>query len=85
MQDNLAYRNVEEVSQRVNLVFSLLTRCPGNLQADCVLAEQRRLSLRERYAWAKALPAEEIERIYQHHHDCLHRQYLENIIVTART
>ncbi|HEY5718510.1 MAG TPA: hypothetical protein VIS52_08440 [Motiliproteus sp.] len=51
-----------------------MCKCPGRLKSNCVLAEQRKLSLREQYEWAKSLSQDELERIYFTHQRCLHQQ-----------
>lgn len=58
-------------------VFGLLVGCPmdvrgtGPASASCTLECRRQLPLRERAAWVKSLPLEELRRILAEHDACL--------------
>lgn len=56
------------------LIFSLACRCPAAEQASCIIGYVRDLPLQERYDWVLSQSSEQLEVIYQAHHECLNRQ-----------
>jgi hypothetical protein len=68
---------VEDLRARL---FGLLVACPlddksaGPASPSCTLESRRQLPLRERAAWVKSLPVEEVKRILQEHDECFRCQ-----------